>query len=186
MSEEIKQRLLARIGRRDGRSSWPWAVNMEPEVRTPIDIVPIRQPHGALHRTFTALDDKDTPPYLFEWQYNVRLASIDAFHNWLGIYERDLRDLCPKHFRYLGTFQALFGPSKPSGGRYRTFWQHADLAGLHLLRSNKKDLSEDAKDNEEKFIKLLTELISFQDTRELSARSSQLYQLVGLAENPDA
>jgi hypothetical protein len=182
MTKDLKQRLIDRIGRRDGRSTWPRAVSMEPEVRTPIDIVPITQPDGAGRRQLRALDalDQNAPsfgPYLFEWQYNVRLETINAFHDWLTIYEVRLRTLCPEHFRYLGTFEALFGPSGQSpSGRYRTLWQHADLAGtLHLLRGKQQDYSTP---DEDEFIKLLKEFISFQDTSASSLRSSQLYQLV--------
>ena len=47
MTEDINRRLIARIGKREGRSTWPRAVATEPQVRTPIDIVPITQPDGA-------------------------------------------------------------------------------------------------------------------------------------------
>jgi hypothetical protein len=121
----------------------------------------------------------------------VRVASIDAFRDWLKEFEDDLRRYCPDHFRYLGTFEALFGPSGQSPlGRYRTLWQHADLAGtLHLLRrkppqkdqTREEEIEEDLSREEieeDLFIKLLNELISFQDTSESSLRNSQLYQLV--------
>ena len=181
MTKDINQRLIARIGKREGRSTWPRAVTMEPQVRTPIDIVPITQPDEGERRDLKALDPFDTTapsfgPYLFEWQYNVRVESANAFHDWLVNYEDRLRILCPKHYRYLGTFEALFGQSGQSpDGRYRTLWQHAELAGtLHLLRGTQEKYS--AADEDE-FIKLLKEFTSFQDTSSSSVRSSQLFQL---------
>jgi hypothetical protein len=181
MTEDINRRLIARIGKRHGRSTWPRAVAMEPQVRTPIDIVPITQPDEGNRRPLSAVTpfDPNAPsfgPYLFEWQYNVRVESVNAFHDWLANYEVVLRRLCPEHYRYLGTFEALFGPNGQSpGGRYRTFWQHADLAGtLHLLRGTQEKYSTT---DEDEFIKLLKEFISFQDTSSSSVRSSQLYQL---------
>src|SRR5215213_1556031 len=197
MSQDINQRLIARISRRVGRSTWPRAVSMEPEVRTPIDIIPVTQRDDVERRELNPLPklDPGAPslgPYLFEWQYNVRVASIDAFRDWLKEFEDDLRRYCPGHFRYLGTFEALFGPSGQSPlGRYRTLWQHADLAGtLHLLRRKppqkdqtreeeieddlsreeeiEEDLSREEEIEEDLFIKLLKELISFQDTSESS------------------
>jgi hypothetical protein len=186
MSQDINQRLIARIGGRVGRSTWPQAVSMEPEVRTPIDIIPVTQRNGVERRELKPLPalDPGAPslgPYLFEWQYNVRVASIDAFRDWLKASEDNLRRYCPDHFRYLGTFEALFGPSGQSPfGRYRTLWQHADLAGtLHLLRRKpQEDQTPEEEIQEDLFIKLLKELISFQDTSESSLRNSQLYQLV--------
>jgi hypothetical protein len=182
MTKDINRRLIARIGKRDGRPTWPRAVSMEPEVRTPIDIVPITQPDDENRRELrpVAALNPDAPsfgPYLFEWQYNVSLEDINAFHDWLMSYENRLRTLCPEHFRYLGTFEALFGPNWQSpSGRYRTFWQHADLAGtLHLLRGTQQQY---ATPEEDQFIKLLKEFISFQDTGSSSVRGSQLYQLV--------
>jgi hypothetical protein len=183
MSQDINQRLIARIGQRDGRSTSPRAVSLEPEVRTPIDVVPVTQPRDDQRRPLNELpplksDEPSVGPYLFEWQYNVRVETIGAFHDWLSIYETELWKLCPKHFRYLGTFEALFGPSGQSPtGRYRTLWQHADLAGtLHLLRGKQEGAPD--REVEDRFIKLLKELISFQDTSTSSVRNSQLYQLV--------
>jgi hypothetical protein len=209
MTKDINQRLIARIGKRQGRSTWPRAVSMEPVVRTPIDIVPITQPDDGDRRELSALPafSPDAPsfgPYLFEWQYNVRQDALSAFRDWLGFYEDDLRRRCPDHFRYLGTFEAVFGPSgQGPGSRYRTLWQHADLAGtLHLLRRqqafrkydqsleegqklskyDKRKLMEERSaflGNEDYFLRLLRELISFQDTSS-AVRASQLYQLARL------
>jgi hypothetical protein len=209
MTEDIDQRLIARIGRRQGRSTWPRAVAMEPQVRTPIDIVPITESDDEDRRELSALPafNPDAPsfePYLFEWWYDVHEDARGAFRDWLGIYETDLRRLCPDHFRYLGTFEAVFGASgQGSGSRYRTLWQHADLAGtLYLLRRRAtfqkydqnqeavEKLSDDQKkeliaerrallDDETYFLKLLRELISFQDTSS-AVRASQLYQLASL------
>jgi hypothetical protein len=182
MTKDIDRRLIARIAKREGRPTWPRAISMEPEVRTPIDIVPITQPDQGNRRQLSPLTtlDPNAPsfgPYLFEWQYNVRVETVNAFRDWLTIYEDRLRTLCPEHFRYLGTFEALFGPNGQSpDGRYRTLWQHADLAGtLHLLRGTQEKYSAS---DEDEFIKLLKEFISFQDTSSASVRGSQLYQLV--------
>jgi hypothetical protein len=209
MTKDINQRLIARIGQRQGRSTWPRAVAMEPQVRTPADFVPITEPDDEDRRELGALPafNPDAPsfgPYLFEWQYNVHEDALAAFRDWLGVYEKDLRRLCPDHFRYLGTFEAVFGASgQGPGSRYRTLWQHADLAGtLYLLhrrttfqkydqsQEDVKKLSDDEKqklaaerrallDDEAYFLKLLRELISFQDTNS-AVRASQLYQLASL------
>ena len=185
MTEDINRRLIARIGKRQGRSTWPRAVATEPQVRTPIDILPIMQPDGAERLELRALDQSASSlgPYLFEWRYNVE--DVTAFREWLGIYETRLRELCPAHFRYLGTYEALFGASTPlSGGRYHTLWQHADLAGtLHLQRLQQdfqKDGGEKFLEDEDYFLKLLGELISFQE-KTSPARANQLYRLVGKA-----
>ena len=187
MDEDINQRLIARIRARERGAGASRAVAMEPQVRTPIDIVPAKQPQRLKLESLDPIDGKSPlcGPYLFEWQYNVRFDSVDAFHDWLSLYEEPLRTRCPSHFRYLGTFQALFGPSAPAeSGRYRTLWQHKDLAGtLHILRSRGDDevdgqKGEASDPDEDLFLKLLREFISFQDTGGSSVRSNQLFQLV--------
>ena len=181
MSDDIKQRLIDRIASRDGRARSPQAVRLEPEVRTPIDVVPLTQPRPGTTTdlpTFNPLQAIDglVGPFLFEWQYNVPLDSVDAFRAWLAAYEETLRQLCPDHFRYLGTFEGLFGARGQSkDGRFRTLWQHAAIAGtLHILRGNQQS----DKNGEDEFIKLFKELISFQDTSPKSKRRDQLYQLL--------
>ena len=176
MTDDIKRQLLSRIRARGGEPGHLRATPLEPEVRTPIDIIPVAQPGN--RRDLPALD-RAAPllgPLLIEWQYNVRLENINAFRDWLVQFEDQLQQLCPDHFRYLGTFEAPFGPNwEAPSGRYRTLWQHADLAGtLHLARSSRQGANDAAEDE---FFRLLNEMTSFQDT-DSSVRNSQLYQLV--------
>jgi len=184
IGDDISNQLLSRIRSRGGQPGHLRATPLEPEVRTPIDIVPVAQPDDPNRRDLPPLDAPGPllGPLLVEWQYNVRLENINAFHDWLGQHQGRLQELCPNHFRYLGTFEAPFGPNWQSpSGRYRTLWQHADLGGtLYLLRSNqqKAEIGEEANArDEDEFLRLLSELTSFQDT-DSSVRSSQLYQLV--------
>ena len=177
IADDISRQLLARIRNRAEQPGHLRATALEPEVRTPIDIVPVAQPETD-RRDLPPLD-RAAPlmgPLLVEWQYNVRLENINAFRDWLVQFEDRLQRLCPDHFRYLGTFEAPFGPNwEAPSGRYRTLWQHADLAGtLHLLRSKRQGANGR---EEDEFVRLLNELTSFQDT-ELLVRNSQLYQLV--------
>ena len=88
MADDIKQRLIDRIASRDGRARSPQAVRLEPEVRTPIDVVPLTQPRPGTTTGPTDLDPRQAidglvVPFLFEWQYNVPLNSVDAFRAWL-------------------------------------------------------------------------------------------------------
>jgi hypothetical protein len=178
IGDDINRELLSRIRSRMERPGHLRATALEPEVRTPIDIVPVAQPENTDRRDLPELDTSGPllGPLLLEWQYNVRLENINAFHDWLVQFESKLQQLCPNHFRYLGTFEAPFGANwEAPSGRYRTLWQHADLAGtLHLLRSKRQGPNPG---EEDAFFRLLNELTSFQDT-DSSVRSSQLYQLV--------
>lgn len=187
MTGDLDKQLISRIGARGGRRSRTRAITMEPEVRTPIDIIPVPDPNDAQRPNLQMVpplnpDAPDLGPYLYEWHYNVRQDLIGAFRDWLVNYENELRQHCPDHFRYLGTFEALFGTvwQHPSG-RYRTLWQHCDLGGTRYLL-NRRQVQEDPKTSAEKlsesearFSQLLAELRSFQDTNSGGA-GGQLYQ----------
>ena len=83
MTDDISRRLLSRIRARGAEPGHLCATPLEPEVRTPIDIVPVAQPGN--RRNLPALD-RAAPllgPLLVEWQYNVRPENINAFRDWL-------------------------------------------------------------------------------------------------------
>ena len=189
MTGDLDKRLISRIGARKGRRGRSRAITMEPEVRTPIDIVPTPLPADGDRPNLEAVPALDPyapqlGPYLYEWHYNVRQDLIGAFRDWLANYEQELRQLCPDHFRYLGTFEALFGTvwQHPSG-RYRTLWQHRDLGGTRYLLNRRQVLDDHAgkradgelREREDRFHQLLAEFRSFQDASSVGA-GSQLYQ----------
>jgi hypothetical protein len=194
MSGDINERLISRISNRGERPSRTSAVALEPEVRTPIGFIPVTPVNDADRLDLPERGPADAGsallgPYLFQWRYNVRYEDIHAFHDWLISYERELQKLCPHHFTYLGTyFIALNACGQIGRSQYCTLWRHAHHGGVMQLCFGKEEKNKIVKgckdadgeatfrEREDRFLRLLRELISFQDESSPN-RESQLYQL---------
>jgi hypothetical protein len=188
MTGDINERLISRIGNRGEGPSRPCAIALEPEVRTPIGFIPAAPVANRMNLSKmepAPAKGEFLGPFLFQWRYNVRYEDILAFHDWLAAYELRLQQLCPWHFSYLGTHAGALGSNGNTGyGQYSTLWLHAHQGGvLHLTFGaeeqdyvEKKLGKEQFRQHEDEYLRLLRELISFQDETS-PTRESQLYQL---------
>jgi hypothetical protein len=190
MTSDINERLISRIGNRGEQPSRPCAVALEPEVRTPIGFIPAAPVTDESRMNLPPITSAHAKghllsPFLFQWRYNVRYEDIHAFHDWLTAYEPRLQEIGPWHFSYLGTHASALGANGNTGsGQYSTLWLHGHQGSvLHLTfgADERKHIidtegEKEFRQREDEYLRLLRELISFQDESS-PARESQLYQL---------
>ncbi len=104
---------------------------------------------------------------IYDWGFYVKPDREEAFREWLTEHERELAELAPKSYEYLGTFRPLWGEAI---GDYHQMWRYG--------AERPPDLRQAAADTGGAFTELARQYLSFVDDSRADQETFRLYRSV--------